>query len=166
MDRPSSPDSTPPKSGRGEEAWRDTVVWFGLYYIGTGLWPILHLPSFLVVTGPKQETWLVQVFGALIASIGFSAILHRNTGPASAGVGLSAALVLASSDVYFVGRRRIRPTYLLDAVVEVVLAAGLARRLVMDSRSQKGTGAVGASRTRADLRWVAALRGRPGGRGQ
>jgi len=137
MDRPPSPDSIPPKSGRGEEAWRDTVVWLGLYYIGTGLWPILHLPSFLAVTGPKKETWLVQVFGALIASLGFSVILHRNAGPASAGVGLSAAFVLAASDVYFVGRRRIRPTYLLDAVVEVVLAAGLARRLITRGRGRR-----------------------------
>ena len=137
MDRPSSPDSSPPKKGPAEELWRDTVVLFGLYYIGTGLWPILHLPSFLAVTGPKRDVWLVQVFGALIASLGFSAILHRNAGPASAGVGLSAALVLAASDVYFVGRRRIRPTYLLDAVVEVVLAAGLARRLIR-SRSHQG----------------------------
>ena len=137
MDRPPSPDSIPPKSGRGEEAWRDTVVWLGLYYIGTGLWPILHLPSFLAVTGPKNETWLVQVFGALIASLGFSVILHRNAGPASAGVGLSAAFVLAASDVYFVGRRRIRPTYLLDAVVEVVLAAGLARRLITRGRGRR-----------------------------
>jgi len=151
MDRPPSPDSIPPKGGRGEEARRDTVVWLGLYYIGTGLWPILHLPSFLAVTGPKKETWLVQVFGALIASLGFSVILHRNAGPASAGVGLSAAFVLAASDVYFVGRRRIRPTYLLDAVVEVVLAAGLARR-IMRSRSHEQTGAVGAIRTGADLR--------------
>jgi len=109
---------------------RDAVVWFGLYYIGTGLWPILHLPSFVAVTGPKHDTWLVQVFGAFIAAVGFSAILHRNAGPASAGVGLSTALVLAAGDVFFVARRRIAPTYLLDAVVEVVLAAGLARRLV------------------------------------
>ena len=154
MDRPSRPDSTPPKLGPGEEAWRDAVVWFGLYYIGTGLWPIVHMPSFLAVTGPKQETWLVQVFGAVIASLGFSAILHRNAGPASAGVGLSAAFVLAASDVYFVGRRRIRPTYLLDAGVEVVLAAGLARRLIMRTRWHEQTGAVGASqlRTGPDLR--------------
>jgi hypothetical protein len=152
MDRPSSLERAVRKRGSGEEAWRDAVLWFGLYYIGTGLWPILHLPSFLAVTGPKQETWLVQVFGAFIASVGFSAILHRNSGPASAGVGLSAALVLAAGDVFFVARRRIRPTYLLDAVVEVVLAAGLARRLVRRSRSRGETGAVGASRSEADPR--------------
>ena len=130
MDRPSSPDRAARPGGPGQEAMRDAVVWFGLYYMATGLWPILHLPSFVAVTGPKQDTWLVQVFGAFIAAVGFSAILHRDAGPASAGVGLSTALVLAAGDVFFVARRRIRPTYLLDAVVEVALAAGLARRLV------------------------------------
>ena len=140
MDRPSSPDRTVRERGPGEEACRDPVVWLGVYYIATGLWPILHLPSFVAVTGPKQDTWLVQVFGALIASLGFSAILHRNAGPASAGVGLSTALVLAAGDVFFVARRRIRPTYLVDAVVEVVLAAALARRLSIGSRSHQGNG--------------------------
>ena len=147
MDRPSCPDRAARKRGPGQEASRDAVVWFGLYYIATGLWPILHLPSFVAVTGPKQDTWLVQVFGALIASLGFSVILHRNAGPASAGVGLSTALVLAAGDVFFVARRRIRPTYLLDAVVEVALAAGLTQRLIIGSRSHEGTGAVAASRS-------------------
>lgn len=151
MDRPSSPDRAARQGGPGQEAWRDTVVWFGVYYIATGLWPILHLPSFVAVTGPKQDTWLVQVFGAFIAAVGFSAILQRNAGPASAGVGLSTALVLAAGDVFFVARRRIRPTYLLDAVVEVALAAGLARRLI-GSRSDEGTGAVATSQSSADLR--------------
>ena len=147
MDGPSSPDRTGRKRGPGEEAWRDPVVWFGLYYIATGLWPILHLRSFVAVTGPKQDIWLVQVFGALLASLGFSAILHRNAGSASAGVGLSTAIVLAAGDVFFVARGRIRPTYLLDAVVEVALAAGLARRLIIGPRSHEGPGGVAASRS-------------------
>src|SRR4051812_31943322 len=104
------------------------------YYFATGLWPIVHLSSFQALTGPKRDTWLVQTFGALVAATGV-ALWPRsgNAGegerPAQERVAIGAALALAASDAYFVARRRIRPIYLADAAVELLLAAGvLARR--------------------------------------
>jgi hypothetical protein len=29
----------------------------GVYFLLTGVWPIVHLPSFLAVTGPKTDLW-------------------------------------------------------------------------------------------------------------
>jgi hypothetical protein len=100
------------------------------YYLVSGIWPIVHLRSFMALTGPKRDTWLVQTFGALVAALG-SALLASTRSPervAATRVGVASALALAAADTVFVARRRIRPVYLLDALAELWLVAGLVRR--------------------------------------
>jgi hypothetical protein len=40
------------------------------YYLLTGLWPLVHLPSFEAITGPKTDDWLVHMVGLLACVIG------------------------------------------------------------------------------------------------
>ena len=40
----------------------------GVYFFLTGVWPVVHLPSFIAVTGPKRDLWLVRTVGLLIGS--------------------------------------------------------------------------------------------------
>lgn len=99
----------------------------GAYYVVTGVWPLLHLRSFLAVTGPKTDTWLVQTVGALIGVSGAGLILAaRRSAIAAEWRWLAAgdALALALVDVVFVAQRRIPPVYLLDAFVEAGLLLG------------------------------------------
>ena len=107
----------------------DALRLFGWYYLITGIWPVVHLRSFEALTGPKRDGWLVRTFGLLVSAIGLSVLLARGPGERRAqrrlAVGSAAALTLA--DVVFVARGRIRPVYLLDALVEVGLAAAIAR---------------------------------------
>ncbi len=49
----------------------------GIYYVATGLWPILNMRSFEMVTGPKRDKWLVKTVGALITAIGIYAFVFR-----------------------------------------------------------------------------------------
>lgn len=42
----------------------------GLFYLVTGVWPIVSINTFLKVTGPKTDLWLVKTVGAVIAVIG------------------------------------------------------------------------------------------------
>jgi len=96
----------------------------GIYYLLTGLWPLLHMPSFLAVTGPKTDLWLVQTVGALVLVVGVVLCLsayHRNYSVEIWVLGGGAALALTCVDVIFVLQRRIPPIYLLDAAVEVAL---------------------------------------------
>ncbi len=113
----------------------------GAFYLATGLWPIVHLPSFEAVTGPKLEGWLVKTVGAMIAVAGSSMLAAgraRSVGAPTAllAAGSAAALAagsaaaLAAVDLWYAGvRRRIRPIYLADAVVELALFAGWAPAL-------------------------------------
>ncbi|AWM42321.1 hypothetical protein C1280_20300 [Gemmata obscuriglobus] len=95
----------------------------GLYFLVTGVWPLAHMESFLAVTGPKTDLWLVQTVGALIAAVGTALLLAALSGRVTWDVALLGALTaaaLAAVDITFVTRDVIPPVYLADAVPEVV----------------------------------------------
>jgi NADH:ubiquinone oxidoreductase subunit K len=99
----------------------------GLYFFATGVWPLVHMESFLAVTGPKTDLWLVRTVGVLIAVIGFAllvAAFRRQTGAEVRTLAIGSALGLAAIDVIYVTLGVIPPVYLLDAVAEGVLITG------------------------------------------
>jgi hypothetical protein len=95
-----------------------------VYYVITGLWPLVSLRTFESVTGPKVDDWLVQMVGLLAASIGVTlwvgARAKRPVGAIVLLAGLSAAS-FAFIDVRYALVERISAIYLADAVVEVAL---------------------------------------------
>jgi hypothetical protein len=98
----------------------------GIFYVATGVWPIVHLRSFEAVTGRKRDKWLVQTIGGLIAAVGSALIVGAFERPSKTlrTLGLTSAAVLAGSDIYFVAKGRISPVYLGDAAAEgAVIAA-------------------------------------------
>jgi hypothetical protein len=105
------------------------------YYLATGLWPVVHLRSFMALTGPKHDTWLVQTFGVLVFGIGASLALGRSDRRLSAMLGSTCALGLALCEIVFVARRRIRPIYLADAALELAFAAAIVRGRSAATRS-------------------------------
>jgi hypothetical protein len=109
--------------------WHVVAAAQSAYYLVTGLWPLIHIRSFVAVTGPKTDLWLVKTAGVLISVIG--AVLgmgaaRRSAEREMAVLGIGSAAGLTGIDVIYVARRRIPPVYLLDAVAEVVLIAGWA----------------------------------------
>ncbi len=101
----------------------------GGYYVASGIAPFASRRAFEAVTGPKLEWWLVQTVGALVTVAGatmVSAAARRRVTPEIVGLAAGCAGTLAAIDVVYVARGRIRPTYLLDAVVEVAALAALA----------------------------------------
>lgn len=108
---------------------RALAVVQGLFYLVTGIWPLLHMRSFERVTGPKVDHWLVRTVGVLISVIGAVLLLggrRGRVGPELRLLAAGSALGLAGIDVVYVSRRRISPVYLLDAVAELALAAAWA----------------------------------------
>lgn len=98
----------------------------GLYYLITGIWPIIHMSSFLAVTGPKEDLWLVNTVGMLIFFIGMGLIVaglkRQVTFPISL-IAAGAALGLFLVDLIYVWSGVISAIYLLDAILEVGLFA-------------------------------------------
>jgi hypothetical protein len=93
-------------------------------FITTGVWPIVSLRTFEAVTGRKDDHWLVQTVGALIASVGcaLAAGASRRVTRETALLGASASAALAACDVTFVARGRISRIYLVDALLEGAFA--------------------------------------------
>jgi hypothetical protein len=93
----------------------------GVFYIATGLWPLVSLSSFVSVTGPKRDVWLLKTTGLLIAALGGVLLLGaRRPSPSReaqmAGIGTAAAL--GSVDLLYVTKGALPRVYLLDALAE------------------------------------------------
>jgi hypothetical protein len=103
----------------------------GLYFAVTGVWPLVHIKSFMDITGFKVDQWLVKTVGILILVVGLvllSAARSRRISPEILILAVGCALGLSTIDVYYVLIDRIRDLYLLDALAEVglVVAWGIA----------------------------------------
>ncbi len=66
------------------EEWQQTVrrdpvaivtVAQGGYFLVTGVWPLVSMRSFELITSPKVDKWLVKTIGALIAVVGASLLV-------------------------------------------------------------------------------------------
>ncbi|MDQ4075670.1 MAG: hypothetical protein M3220_05400 [Chloroflexota bacterium] len=104
----------------------------GLYYLVTGIWPLVHLRSFEAVSGPKRDDWLVKTVGVLIAVVGAVLLLAAARRRASFELSLLAAgsaAGLTGIDLVYVARGTIPPVYLLDALGEIGLLAGWALQM-------------------------------------
>jgi hypothetical protein len=98
------------------------AVYFGL----TGIWPILHMPSFLAVTGPKHDLWLVRTVGLLIVAVAIPMAMAAWRGivvPEVVALAVASSAGLTIIDVVYVARGTIRKIYLADAAAELVLIA-------------------------------------------
>ncbi|MEX0750325.1 MAG: hypothetical protein WD359_05900 [Dehalococcoidia bacterium] len=114
--------------GRAAEAFTRTeepvALAQGIFFIATGVWPLVHMQSFEAVAGPKTDRWLVKTVGALVTIAGAaiaSAGLRRRITPQTRVLALASALALATIDVVYARRKRISRVYLLDAVAQAGL---------------------------------------------
>jgi|SRR4051794_31604238 len=101
----------------------------GLYYVVTGVWPLISMRTFEAVTGEKVDDWLVKTVGVLITVIGGVIVLAGLRSHVSLEVAVlsaGSALVLLGIDVWYTARRIIPRVYLLDAAAELVLLVGWA----------------------------------------
>ena len=98
----------------------------GVYYLVTGLWPLVAPDSYVKVTGPKTDLWLVQTIGGLVAVVGATlclAAFRRRLSLELVVLAVGCASVFALAELAFVLQRTISAIYLLDAAAEVGLLA-------------------------------------------
>jgi hypothetical protein len=114
---------------------RGVLVAQALYYLITGIWPLVSLRTFEIVTGPKTDDWLVQTVGVLAAAIGATLLVgawRRPPNRETLTLAVLAILSFASVDVVFVLNGTISRIYMADAAIQaillVTLGAGYLRR--------------------------------------
>jgi hypothetical protein len=111
----------------------------GGYYLITGIWPFVSIRSFEAITGPKVDRWLVKTVAVLVSVVGGVLLLGGVRRQADAELSLLAcgsALGLAAVESTYSLRRRISILYLLDALLELALAAAFARAWTGKRRSE------------------------------
>src|SRR5262249_24184630 len=113
-------------TGVGAKVWAFLLAFPGIvqgvYYVLTGLWPQLSIRSFLEVTGPKTDHWLVHTVGWLVFVIGVAMCLaayRRQKTVEVLIVSIGSAVALAVVEVYYVLEHQISAVYLLDAAIQL-----------------------------------------------
>ncbi len=112
----------------------------GVFYLATGVWPLLDIDSFQIVTGPKVDLWLVRTVGVLVGVIGTVLLLAARRRRITAEIAILAvgsALGLAGIDLVYALSRRISSIYLADAVVELGLAVLWGLAWLRDARAER-----------------------------
>jgi hypothetical protein len=98
-----------------------------IYYFLTAAWGLIDTESFMRVTGPKTDVWLVKTVSVILFAVSFSFIsylfIKTNYWPAII-LASSCCLFLACIDFYYAGRNIISDIYLLDGIVEIALLIG------------------------------------------
>jgi hypothetical protein len=95
----------------------------GIYTLVTAIWPLLDIESFMVVTGPKTDTWLVKTVAALLIPIALFFLLNvYRKGPFLhiAIVGVFSSLGLAGIDFYYTSNDTISWIYAVDGLLQVM----------------------------------------------
>jgi hypothetical protein len=108
-----------PAEGMVKLAWIQ-----GIYFLVTGIWPLVSIGTFQWVTGPKVDLWLVKTVGLLIAVIALTILMaarRGQIGPEVRFLAMASAAALAAVDLVYALADRIWDIYLLDAVAEIGL---------------------------------------------
>jgi hypothetical protein len=137
-----------PRSRTGSLSLAHTLLWLqGLYYLLTGLWPLVSMRTFEMVTGVKTDNlptgreadhWLVITVGVLVTVVAvtlLTAAWRRAMHMELAVLAVACALGLTAIDVIYVARHVIPPVYLLDAAIEVPLIGGWLLALASTNQS-------------------------------
>src|SRR3954468_24890562 len=122
----------------------------GIYFLLTGIWPLVSIETFQLVTGRKTDHlvtgreadhWLVNTVGVLVIAPGltfFAAAWRRNSSIEIAVLAIASAIGLTCIDLVYYARGTISAVYLVDAALQLGFIAAWAIWLIGFSRRQPG----------------------------
>src|SRR5690606_12434688 len=91
----------------------------GLYYLLTGIWPVIHIYSFMFLTGYKTDVWLVKMVGLLSVAIGLSLLIRTRHPDKVLSPGAASAFL--AIDVFYTAKGTISLIYLPDAFLQAII---------------------------------------------
>lgn len=99
----------------------------GLYILLTAIWPLVDIHSFMAVTGPKTDVWLVKTVGALLIPIALTMLAQEHLQADRrllALLGGGTAIAFIGIDFYYALNDIISNIYLADGVIEIAFLCG------------------------------------------
>ena len=95
----------------------------GLYTSVTAVWPIVHIRSFMEVTGYKEDIWLVKTVSAVLLSVAACFLFASHSTTLNTPVyilAITSAIALAVIDFYYSMHDVISNIYQLDGMLQVM----------------------------------------------
>ena len=109
---------------------RDVAFSQGVYFLATGIWPLVHMESFEAMTGPKADKWLVRTVGVLVGVAGgvlLRAAARNRVTPEISALGVASSASLGAVDTLYAIRGDSSRIYLADSAVHGAFVAGWAQ---------------------------------------
>ena len=112
----------------------------GIYFLATAIWPFIDIRSFMWITGPKYDVWLVHTVAILIMAVAFSILYAVRKGVVSKEtivLAISSASALGFIETFYALNHIISKVYLIDAAIEavfIILWIWFYKRLPHDER--------------------------------
>jgi hypothetical protein len=97
----------------------------GTYTFITAVWPIVHIESFMWISGPKSDIWLVKTEGVTLMAISvclLTGIFAKGDYLPIAALALFTSVGLAYVDFYYALNDTIWDTYMADGIIEIIFA--------------------------------------------
>lgn len=113
----------------------------GVYSLLTASWGLIDIESFMAITGPKADVWLVKTVSVLIIPISLcllSYLITRSGFTQVAIVGITSAIGLGTIDFYYSLRDVISKVYLGDGFMQVLFLLMWAVVIILSKGKKAG----------------------------
>jgi hypothetical protein len=104
--------------------FRITLTAQAVYYLVTAIWPLVHIGSFMAVSGPKTDIWLVKTVAVLLLAISacfITQLIVRGNERPVAVLAMSCSAGLLFIDCYYALNGTISKVYLADGLAQLCL---------------------------------------------
>jgi hypothetical protein len=106
---------------------KELLLFQAIYYYSTALWPLLDMNSFMEISGPKNDKWLVKTVSVVLLAVSnaiLAAVYLQNISVPVIILSISCCIGLLVIDIYYVRMKVILRVYLADATIEFFLLTG------------------------------------------
>jgi hypothetical protein len=96
----------------------------GVYTMLTALWGLIDIHSFMLVTGPKTDIWLVKTVSAILVCVGLTLLTNLKSGENLSPrviLSVSSAVALSCIDFYYAEAGVIRRVYEVDGIMQLLI---------------------------------------------
>ena len=103
-----------------QKLYKYALLGQGMYVLLTAVWALADIQSFMFITGPKTDVWLVRTVAVLLICISLFFLLSskKSEEPRVTLTALVFSFGLAYIDFYYTLNNTIRWVYALDGIVE------------------------------------------------
>lgn len=99
----------------------------GVYYVATGLWPVVAVRHYMAATGQESHPWAARILGGVVVVVGVALAAELVPASLAKRVSLATAALLATGAAYFAIRGKGVAVNSVDGALQVAFAIAAAR---------------------------------------